>query len=103
MAVCALIIGISFKPTVLEQSFPFSITYELNGKTETITEVSEVHNLRNDGYADTKTRVYEGRIAGTENDSGAWYTLSEDPDGRIVLGHEALCRLSDGGYQIRLF
>lgn len=85
MALCAVIIGISFKPMVLEQSFPFSITYELNGTTETMSEVYEVHYVRNDGYADTKTRVYEGRIAGTENDDGAWYTLSEGPDGRIVL------------------
>ena len=84
MVVSAIITGIAYKPTITEHTFPFSVTYELNGKTETITDVYEVYYIGNDGYTDTKTRIYEGKIVGTQ-DANVWYVLGEDADSRIIL------------------
>ena len=85
MIVFALVFGIAQKPTITEGAFPFSVTYELNGKTETIADVYEVRYTGNGGHADTKTRIYKGEIAGKEDAEATWYVLSEGTDGRIIL------------------
>ena len=79
-----IISSIAKKPSVTEAEFPFSITYELDGETVTISEVYKARYVRNDGYADTKTRVYEGSIGDTE-DSGSFFTLKKEENGRIEL------------------
>ena len=54
--VYSIISSIAFKPAITEGEFPFSITYELDGERVTIEDVYKVHYVRNDGYADTKSR-----------------------------------------------
>ena len=49
MVVCSVIFCVALKPTITEHDFPFSITYELDGKTETIDAVYSVRYAGNDG------------------------------------------------------
>lgn len=76
IAVYSVISSIAFKPTVTEGEFPFSITYELDGERVTIDDVYKVHYVRNDGYADTKSRVYAGELKSSGED-GTLYTLKK--------------------------
>ena len=85
MTAFAIINGISKKPTITEEDFPFSITYELNGKTETIEGVYSASFVGRGGYADTKGRIYEGKIVGMENEEDNFYVLSENEEGYLVL------------------
>ena len=68
ITVYSVVSSIAFKPTVVEGEFPFSITYELNGETITVSDVYNAYYVRNDGYADTKGRVYEGEIGNLGDD-----------------------------------
>ena len=70
--------------TVTEGEFPFSITYELDGETVTIEDVYKVHYVRNDGYADTKSRVYAGELKSSGEDD-TLYTLKKDENTRVEL------------------
>ena len=83
-AAYSVISSIAKKPTVTEGRFPFSITYECNGETVTIKDVYTARYIGNDGYADTKTRMYVGQ-AGDKEDGGVVYTLQKDADTRIEL------------------
>lgn len=83
-AAYSVISSIAFKPTVTEGEFPFSITYELDGERVTIEDVYKVHYVRNDGYADTKSRVYAGELKSSGEDN-TLYTLKKDENGRIEL------------------
>ena len=85
MTAFVIVNGISKKPTITEEKFPFSITYELNGKTETIEDVYEASFVGHGGYADPKFRIYEGKIAGMQYEGDTAYVLSESSEGRIVL------------------
>lgn len=60
MAAFAVVHNIAMKPTITEHAFPFSITYELNGKTETVDAVCQVSYVGNGGYVKATTRQYEG-------------------------------------------
>ena len=73
------------KPTITEEKFPFSITYELNGKEETIEGVYHASFVGHIGYADPKSRIYEGKIEGRQNENDTVYILSENEDGYIAL------------------
>ena len=84
IAVYSVISGIAQKPTVTEGEFPFSITYELDGKTVTINEVYKARYVRNEGYADSKSRVYVGEI-GNMGEDNTIYTLKKNASGRIEL------------------
>lgn len=84
MTVYSLATSVAKKPTITEEQFPFSITYELNGETKTIQDVYSVRYEKNAGYTDTKTRVYVGKI-GDMSEGDTFYTIQEDKDGRIVL------------------
>ena len=84
MAVCSVVMSIAKKPTVTEGEFPFTITYELDGETVTIDDVYRTRYVRNDGYADTKGRVYVGEI-GDLGEENTMYTLKKDASGRIEL------------------
>ena len=85
MTAFAIINGVSKKPTITEGDFPFSITYELEGKTETIEGVYSVSFVGHGGYADTKGRIYEGKIVGMQNESDNFYVLKESKEGYLVL------------------
>ena len=82
--VYSVISSIAFKPTVTEGEFPFSITYELDGERVTIEDVYKVHYVRNDGYADTKSRVYAGELKSSGEDD-TLYTLKKDENTRVEL------------------
>lgn len=82
MAVCSIISGIAYKPTVTEGEFPFSITYELNGETVTVEDVLSVRYDRNDGYTDTKSRIYIGVIDGIGEENVFHYELE---NGSFIL------------------
>ncbi|MBR4292018.1 MAG: hypothetical protein IKT54_00185 [Clostridia bacterium] len=84
IALYSFIFSIAQKPTVTEGEFPFSITYELDGETVTINEIYKARYDRNDGYADTKSRVYVGEI-GDMGEGNTVYTLKEDGNTRIEL------------------
>ena len=84
IAVYSVISGIALKPTITEGEFPYSITYELDGKQVTIEDVYKVHYVGNDGYADTKTRVYAGELKSSAEDS-TLYTLKKDENTRVEL------------------
>ena len=84
MVVCSLALSIAVKPTVTEGEFPFSITYELDGKTVTIDDVYKVRYVKNGGYADTKSREYIGEI-GNRGENETIYTLRKDGNARIEL------------------
>ena len=82
--VYSIISSIAFKPTVTEGEFPFSITYELDGERVTIEDVYKVHYVRNDGYADTKSRVYAGELKSSGEDN-TLYTLKKGENTRVEL------------------
>jgi hypothetical protein len=84
ISACSVILSIAKKPTVTEGSFPFSITYELNGETITIRDVYKVRYIGNAGYADTKSRVYVGEI-GNMGEDNTVFTLKKDQNTRIEL------------------
>ena len=83
-AAYSVISSIAKKPTITEGEFPFSITYELDGETVTIHEVYKARYVRNDGYADTKSRVYVGEVGGSGEDN-TLYTLKRDGNTRVEL------------------
>lgn len=82
--VYSIVSSIAKKPTVTKAEFPFTIIYELNGETVTISDVYKVNYVRNDGYSDTKSRVYVGEI-GNMGEDNTVYTLKKDSQGRIEL------------------
>lgn len=84
IAVYSFVSSLAFKPTITEGEFPFSITYELDGETVTINEVYRAHYVRNDGYADSKSRVYVGEI-GDLGENNTIYTLKSDKNTRVEL------------------
>jgi hypothetical protein len=84
IVVYSVVSSIALKPTITEGEFPFSITYELDGKTVTIDEIYKARYVRNDGYADTKGRVYVGEI-GNLGERNTVYTLKKDENTRVEL------------------
>lgn len=83
-AVYSFVSCIAKKPTITEQEFPFSITYELNGETVTIDDTYVVRYDKNGGYTNSKTRYYVGKIGDMSEDT-THYILREDENGRIEL------------------
>ena len=84
IVVYSVVSSIALKPAITEGEFPFSITYELDGKTITIDEIYKARYVRNDGYADTKGRVYVGEI-GNLGEDNTGYTLKKDENTRVEL------------------
>ena len=84
MVVYAVISGIAKKPTITEKDFSFSITYEFDGKTETIDSVYTAYFSGNGGYATHTDRFYNGKIAGKEENDTV-YVLRDTDEERIVL------------------
>lgn len=84
IAVYSVVSSIALKPAVTEGEFRFSITYELDGERVAIEDVYTVHYVRNDGYADTKSRVYAGELLSSGEDN-TLYTLKKDENTRVEL------------------
>ena len=84
IVVYSVVSSIALKPAITEGEFPFSISYELDGKTITIDEIYKARYVRNDGYADTKGRVYVGKI-GNLGEGNTVYTLKKDENTRVEL------------------
>ena len=84
MTVFCAIYNIALKPQITEKEFAFSITYELDGETVTINDVFTARYDRNDGYTNTKSRVYVGKI-GDMGEDELDYLLREDDTGSLFL------------------
>lgn len=84
IAVCTVVLSIAFKPTVTEHEFPISITYEYKGETKTINDVYTAYYTGNGGLADTKTRLYSGKLTGKE-ENDTIYIIQDDENGKIEL------------------
>ena len=83
-AAYSIVVSIAKKPTITEAEFPFKITYELDGKQVTINDVYKVRYTGNDGYSDTKTRIYVGEISDL-GEGNTVYNLKKDGNTRIEL------------------
>lgn len=80
----AFISCIALKPTVTEASFPFTITYELDGKTVVIDEVYKARYVPNDKDDNGKWRQYVGEI-GNRGENDTIYTLKKEDGFRVEL------------------
>ncbi len=85
MAVCSVALSIALKPTVTEGEFPFSVTYELDGEVVTINDVCVAYYDGNDGYANTKERVYVGKIGDMEENNSVYFLREQDGYGSLEL------------------
>lgn len=84
--ITSLLVCIAKKPAITEYSFPFSITYEFNGKTETIKDEFICTYTERDGSFDSANRYYEGYLAQsntTENRGD--YLIQSYEDGDLVI------------------
>ena len=85
MAVYGIVTNLAKKPTIPQHDFPFSITYELNGKTETFEGIYSVSYVGNDGYINATTRQYEGTFISQREDADTSLILSDGMDDAIYL------------------
>lgn len=85
MAVACVVLSLAQKPTITEAEFPFSITYEYKGETVTVEDVYTVRYVGNDGYADTKSRIYEGKIGNFGTVDVTDYTIEETEHSLLIL------------------
>lgn len=90
LAIIAMVVFTVFscvakKPTTTEYDFPFSITYELDGKTETIDAVYSVHYAGNGGYVDVTGRLYEGEMISDREEVDTSFVLGKDENGEFTL------------------
>lgn len=85
MAVYAMISNIALKPTITEQEFPFSVTYELNGVTETVDAVCRVAYAGNDGYVKATTRRYEEQYISQRENVGSAFEIYVGDECSITL------------------
>ena len=85
MTVYGALTNVAKKPTIAQKDFPFSITYELNGKTEKVEGVYSVAYVGNGGYVETTERLYEGKFICQQEDFDTSNVLYEDEDGAITL------------------
>ena len=85
MAVCAVVSNIALKPTITEHEFPFSITYELDGVTETVDAVCAVTYAGNGGYVKTTTRQYDEKYISQRENMGSAFEIYVGDDCSITL------------------
>ena len=85
MAVFAVISNIALKPTITEHEFPFSITYELDGVTETIDGVCQASYIGNGGYVKVTTRQYDGVFLSQGEDIGSAFEIKVGDEWAITL------------------
>ena len=99
----AIIYCIAQRPTITEKEFDFSITYEYQGETITIRDVYVVRYIGNDGYSQSKTRNYSGKIVGMQEAGITTYVLKDEEECRIVLKTNLCpsCLMGDPQYDCR--
>ena len=85
MAVYGIVTNIAMKPTITQHDFPFSITYELDGKTETFEGIYTAFYVGNGGYIDTTIRQYDGTFTSNREDADVGMILRHDENGTIYL------------------
>ena len=85
MAVYGVVSNIAMKPTITEHEFPFSITYELNGETETVEGVYAVSYTGNGGYSKVTTRQYTGVLVSADEDADISFDLFVTEDSSLSL------------------
>lgn len=85
MVLYSVITGIAKKPTITQKDFPFSITYELDGEVETVDAIYSVTFIGNDGYVDSTTRQYEGRVISSRKDVDTSFDLKNTDEVTITL------------------
>ena len=86
MCVFGLLDAIVREPVIREGEFPFSITYEVDGKTETIEGTYVCTYAGVGSYGDIKSRYYLGEIVNAEEmDVQGDYTIYKDEEGYIIL------------------
>lgn len=85
MAACAVISNIALKPTITEHEFPFSVTYELNGVTETVDAVCAVTYAGNDGYVKATTRQYKEEYISQRENMGSAFEIFVGDECSITL------------------
>ncbi|MBR5229755.1 MAG: hypothetical protein IKW01_02770 [Firmicutes bacterium] len=85
MTVCCVVISTAKAPVITEKEFPFSITYQLNGQTETIDGVYAVSFTGNGAYADPTQRNYEGKVISQYEGADTSFILGEVEDGVIMI------------------
>lgn len=85
MAVYGAISNIALKPTITEHEFPFSITYELDGVTETVDAVCAVSFAGNDGYVKATTRQYEEKYISQRENMGSSFEIFVGDECSITL------------------
>ena len=85
MAVYGTVTNIAMQPTIPQHDFPFSITYELDGKIETFEGIYSVSYVGNGGYIDATIRRYEGTFISNREDANTGLILRDNKDGTIYL------------------
>ena len=85
MAVFAVISNIALKPTITEHEFPFSVTYELDGVTETVDAVCVVSYAGNGGYVKATTRQYEEKYISQRENMGSAFEIFVGDECSITL------------------
>ena len=85
MAVCAVVSNIALKPTITAHEFPFSITYELDGVTETVDAVCAVTYAGNGGYVKTTTRQYDEKYISQRENIGSSFEIFVGDESSITL------------------
>ena len=85
MAVFAVISNIALKPTITAHEFPFSITYELDGVTETVDAVCAVTYAGNGGYVKTTTRQYDEKYISQRENIGSAFEIFVGDECSITL------------------
>ena len=85
MAAYGIVTNIAKKPTITQHDFPFSITYELDGKTETFEGIYTAFYVGNGGYVDATIRQYDGTFTSNREDANTGVILRHDEDGTIYL------------------
>ena len=85
MAVFGVVSNIAQKPTITAAEFPFSITYELDGETETVEGVCKASYTGNGGYVKATTRQYKGAFISEGKDIGTAFELLVGDEWSITM------------------
>ena len=85
MAVCAVVSNIALKPTITQHEFPFSVTYELDGVTETVDAVCAVTYAGNGGYVKATTRQYDEKYISQRENIGSSFEIFVGDESSITL------------------
>lgn len=81
-----LFVCVAKKPAITQQSFPFSITYQFNGKTETITDEFICTYTGAGQSVDPSDRFYDGYLANSNAvENRGDYLIQSYADGELVI------------------